>query len=99
MTTHTRAPHLPRQHRTTNVPNTPEAREHAQEAEDFREDLRALGVDFEQLVPTGDGRGHARLNFTQLGALLDLIDEREERIEALTREVIELRQQKLTEKD
>lgn len=81
MTTNTRPPrHLPSPRRTPNIPDTPEAQEHAQEAEAFKQDLHELGIDFEMISPTSDGRGHARLNFDQLGKLLDLVDELKDKV-------------------
>lgn len=63
--------------RQASFPDTPEARAHAAEAEEFKKELRALGVDFEQVSPSADTRGHVRLNFDQLAKLLDLIEQPE----------------------
>ena len=84
---HTRTPSpVPTQQgpRGYRVPDTPEARQHAQEAQDLRDELHELGVSAEQVSPSADGRGHVRLNFTQLVALLELIDKRDDLIELLT---------------
>jgi hypothetical protein len=54
------------------VPDTPEARAHAQEAEEIKAELRAFGIEPEQVAPTRDCRGHVRLSFTQVRQLLGL---------------------------
>lgn len=57
---------------TTEVPDTAEARAHAQEAVEIREELEAFGIEPEQVAPTRDGRGHVRLSFLQVRKLLGL---------------------------
>ncbi len=54
------------------IPDTPEARAHAKETEELRIELSRRGLTVEQIKPTSDGRGHVRLNFDQLRALLML---------------------------
>lgn len=66
-------PHGPsraRAPRTRAVPNTPQARRHAEHATRIREWLREMGVCPEVVAPTRDGRGHVRLNFDQVERLL-----------------------------
>lgn len=56
---------------TPDVPNTPEARAHAEEAKEVEELLKTeFGVEAEMVRPTRDGRGHVRLNFDQLYSLI-----------------------------
>lgn len=57
---------------STDVPDTPEARAHAEEAGAIREELKAFGIEPEQVAPTRDGRGHVRLSFSQVRKLLGL---------------------------
>lgn len=57
---------------SVDVPDTPAARAHAQEAVEIREELQAFGIDPEQVAPTRDGRGHVRLSFLQVRKLLGL---------------------------
>lgn len=73
----------PRRQHTYDVPDTPEAREHAEEARALQKDLDDLGVGAEQISPSRDGRGFARLNFNQLAELLGLIDDRDDEIARL----------------
>lgn len=56
--------------REQGVPNTPEARQHAQHAVRIRKWLNELGIHPEVVAPTRDGRGHVRLNFDQVETLL-----------------------------
>lgn len=49
--------------------NSPEARQHAQEATDIRKLLNRLGIDPERVAPTADCRGHVRLNFDDIRKL------------------------------
>lgn len=84
---------VPRQGRPMNVPDTPEARAHAAEAEEFKRELRELAklfedkvetrIGFEQISPSADNRGHVRMNFNQLAALLDVIEELRDEVDAL----------------
>jgi hypothetical protein len=48
------------------VPDTPEARKHADEAVAVRKLLNRLGVNPGQVSPTRDGQGHVRLNFADI---------------------------------
>lgn len=54
------------------VPDTPEARAHADEAVQIRSELEAFGIEPEQVAPTRDNRGHVRLSFAQVRKLLAL---------------------------
>lgn len=81
----------PRRQHVYDVPDTPEAREHAEEAEAFRKDLEALGAGAEQVSPSRDGRGHVRMNFDQLAKVLGLIDDRDDEIARLTAEINRLK--------
>jgi hypothetical protein len=84
-TVHDHGGHVPqprRQHHY-DVPDTPEAREHAEEALALQKDLDDLGVGAEQVSPSRDGRGHVRMNFDQLAKLLGLIDDRDDEIAQL----------------
>lgn len=56
--------------REQRVPDTPEARQHAEHAREIREWLREIGVEPEVVAPTRDGAGHVRLNFDQVETLL-----------------------------
>jgi hypothetical protein len=88
-TVHDHGGHVPqprRQHHY-DVPDTPEAREHAEEAVTLKAELDALGVGAEQVSPSRDFRGHVRLNFDQLSMLLDLLDDREDEIAALKAQI------------
>lgn len=73
----------PRRSHTYDVPDTPEAREHAEEADELRKELDALGMGAELVSPTRDGRGHVRMNFDQLAALLGMVDDRDDEIARL----------------
>lgn len=87
-TVHDHGGHVPQPRRHHyDVPDTPEAREHAEEAEALRKDLEALGAGAEQVSPSRDGRGHVRMNFDQLSALLGHIDDRDDEIAGLKEEV------------
>jgi len=84
-TLHDHGGHVPqprRQHHY-DVPDTPEAREHAEEAEALRKDLDDLGVGAEQVSPSRDGRGHVSLNFDQLSKLLGLVDDLDDEVAQL----------------
>lgn len=74
---------VPRQGRPPGVPDTPEARAHAQEAEELKQELRDLGVGFEQISPSSDNRGHGRFNFKQIRRMLEEIDSRDDEIDEL----------------
>lgn len=65
-------PMITRSRRESDVPDTPEAREHAQEADRIRQELLEFGIDPEKVSPTLDCRGHVRLNFDQVRKLLGL---------------------------
>lgn len=56
--------------REQRVPDTPEARQHAEHAREIRSWLREIGVEPEVVAPTRDGKGHVRLNFDQVETLL-----------------------------
>ncbi len=56
--------------REQGVPDTRQAREHAEHAVKIREWLNELGVHPEVVAPTRDGRGHVRLNFAQVETML-----------------------------
>jgi hypothetical protein len=84
----------PRRHHY-DVPNTPEAKEHAEEALALQQDLDDLGVGAEQVSPSRDGRGHVRMNFDQLSRLLGLIDDRDDEIKVLRAQLADY---KVTEK-
>ena len=82
---HIPTPRRERPKRQVAFPDTPEARAHAAEAESIKEELRDLaqfvngGVPLvEQISPSSDGRGHVRMNFRQIRALLDYIESLEE---------------------
>jgi hypothetical protein len=50
---------------------SPEAIAHAAETDELRELLiNEYGITPEKIAPTGDGRGHVRLNFEQLRKLI-----------------------------
>jgi hypothetical protein len=94
-TMHDHGGHVPqprRQHHY-DVPDTPEAREHAEEAEALRKDLDDLGIGAEQVSPSRDGRGHVRMNFDQLAKALGLIDDRDDEIARLKERVRDLQEQ------
>lgn len=56
--------------------DSPEARAHAKEADEVRETCeRVYGFTPEKVAPTGDGRGHLRLNFEQFYKLIYEPDE------------------------
>lgn len=79
-----RAPGLPSQDRREySVPDTPEARQHAEDAASLREELKEFGVAPEMVAPTRDNSGHIRLNFEQMNKLLDHIYDLEEEIDEL----------------
>lgn len=79
-----RTPGLPSQDRREySVPDTPQARQHAEDAESLREELKDFGVAPEMIAPTRDNSGHIRLNFEQMGKLLDHIYDLEEQVEEL----------------
>jgi hypothetical protein len=84
-TVHDHGGHVPQPRRQHNydVPDTPETREHAEEAIALKDELDALGVGAEQVSPSRDFRGHVRLNFDQLSKLLDLVDDRDDEIAQL----------------
>jgi hypothetical protein len=65
------APH-PRRSAPPDIPNTPETRAHAAEAEQLAEELRVFGVDPKCVAPTRDCAGHVRLNFAQVRQLLGI---------------------------
>jgi hypothetical protein len=69
-----RSPHIarPRREVTSDVPDTPEARAHAREAEEIDAALRTFGIEAERVAPTRDFQGHVRLNFEQVRTLLGL---------------------------
>lgn len=62
-------PH-PRRPMPPDVPDTPEARAHAAEAEVIAQELREFGIEPERVAPTRDCAGHVRLNFEQVRKLL-----------------------------
>lgn len=75
---------VPRQRKNYNVPDTPEARDHAQEARDMDQLLRTdFGIEPEQVMPTRDGRGYIRLTFDDMQKLIDLIDDLEDKVDEL----------------
>jgi hypothetical protein len=77
--------HVPqprRQHRY-DIPDTPETRQHAEEAAALEDDLKALGIGAERVSPTSDGRGHVRMNFDQLAVLVGRIDDLEDEVAEL----------------
>lgn len=79
-----RNPGLPSQDRREySVPDTPEARQHAEDAEILREELRDFGVAPEMVAPTRDNTGYVRLNFAQVNKLLDRIYDLEEEVDDL----------------
>lgn len=79
-----RTPGLPHQDRREySVPDTPEARQHAEDAETLREELRDFGVAPEMVAPTRDNTGYVRLNFAQVNKLLDRIYDLEEDVDEL----------------
>ena len=79
-----RTPGLPSQDRREySVPDTPQARQHAEDAESLREELKDFGVAPEMIAPTRDNSGHIRLNFEQMGKLLDHIYDLEEQVDEL----------------
>jgi hypothetical protein len=70
---HQESPPIVRPRReSVDIPDTPEARAHAEEAVEIRGELEAFGIDPEQVAPTRDGRGHVRLSFAQVRKLLGL---------------------------
>ena len=54
------------------VPDTPEAREHARDAQRIAAELQEFGIVPERVAPTKDCQGHVRLNFSQVRQLLGL---------------------------
>ncbi len=75
---------LPHQDRREySVPDTPEARQHAEDAQRLREELKDFGVAPEMVAPSRDNTGYVRLNFAQVNKLLDLIYDLEEEIDEL----------------
>lgn len=83
-----RTPGLPHQDRRGySVPDTPEARQHAEDAETLREELKDFGVAPEMIAPTRDNSGHVRLNFEQVGKLIDHIYDLEDKVEELKRQL------------
>lgn len=90
MSIHTDHIPTPRHRRQPPVPDTPEALAHAEETEALRLELMELAEDInegvpliEQIRPSTDGRGHLRMNFPQMRALLRHIADLEAEIEAL----------------
>lgn len=61
-----------RDRETPDIPDTPEARQHAREAAAIEAELRAFGIQPERVAPTRDCQGHVRLNFNQVRQLLGL---------------------------
>lgn len=73
------------------VPDTPEARDHAAEAEEMRAALHDdLGVDPEMVAPTRDFRGHVRMNFDQADDILNKFYTLQDRIKELETQVTDL---------
>lgn len=87
-----RQPRKERPRREYQVPDTQEARAHAEDAVNLREDLKDYGVDPQMVAPTRSGEGHVRLNFDQANQLLSKIYKLEDKVEALQKEIDELRQ-------
>jgi hypothetical protein len=79
--------------RVYEVPDTPEAREHAEEAKELELDLQRLGVVVQQVRPTLNFEGHVRLTFDGMAALLGLVDDRDDTILKLRKEVADLREE------
>lgn len=78
---------LPSQDRREySVPDTAEARQHAEDAENLREELKDFGVAPEMIAPTRDGSGHIRLNFAQMSKLLDQLYDLEDQVDELKKQ-------------
>lgn len=79
---------LPSQDRREySVPDTAEARQHAEDAASLREELKDFGVAPEMVAPTRDNSGHIRLNFAQMNKLLDLVYDLEEEVDELKKQL------------
>jgi hypothetical protein len=54
------------------VPDSPEDRRHAEEADRIETELRTFGITPGKVAPTRDRQGHVRLNFEQIRQLLGM---------------------------
>lgn len=57
------------------IPDTPEARRHASEAEQLKAAMIDYEIHPERVAPTLDGKGHVRLDFPAMHWILDMLDE------------------------
>lgn len=79
---------LPRQERREySVPDTEEARKHAEDAQMLREELKDFGVAPEMVAPTRDNSGHIRLNFEQISKLIDRVYDLEDEVDDLKKQL------------
>lgn len=56
------------------IPNTPQARQHAEEARLLDAEMRRYGIHAERVAPTLNGQGHIRMDFEAMHLILDMLD-------------------------